>query len=751
MEIGNDENSGLLMNISKNYSNATFNQNVSTEDCKNLNKNISKHKESNNNINIKEIKINLNSKEKSKINYKENQIFKKIIYIQKWWKIMYKIIIIQKNVRKFLEMKKKIKIVYLIKMIYKLLFCKIISTFRQGTISNKKNKEFFNELKNNLKGNNIKKIKKFDTSSKFYMKGKYINNSRTINSTTNNNFSKKKIEDNKKNVISENLNINKEAYKCKKMNINEGNIKHIQLNKNENDIKTSYNKNKFFKTKFMDKTTYNINNKEKLKAYTNINNIYDNIKKIYEDYYNKANCTSSNNFYIKNNNYNYNHEKNKNINKKIKNDKRKNEKQKINKNSDNKKKETSKKNEQKKNNEINALLKKKFELWKEYVIKKLIIEKLKNQRLFKSHLLLKNKFSKRKRKIISVTTKKLNLSNSILNQRLSNITPRTLNMKNNNQQKILTINNYYSDKKYKQNNSVNKNYTYSLINTIYSSNSHKNLFIKYHDICNKNICFKNENNKNAKLYRFYKIIKLLEEKSNTMIKKYYLNKWKILIKGVTNYGIEEKIIRFKKVKSPHANNSNNYLSNIFKDGNYSYQNIKTESNVSYNHARANSITFQGKNLDIQTINNTSKDFIYKSNIKSKRIVYKKKLLNIQKTKNNYIEEKNLTLGNSLSELNLFNKKDEYTNNMDNNNITYNSIYGGKILNETTRNSDKLYNKIEEKEIYFTPKKNSIFKNSLGINVNIVENYLNIKDRKKEFKRNNPQMNNKIKAKTIFFS
>ena len=749
MEIGNDENSGLLMNISKNYSNATFNKNVSTEDCKNLNNNISRHKGPNNNTNIKEIKINLNSKEKSKIINKENQIFEKIIYIQKWWKIMYKIILIQKNVRKFLELKKKIKIVYLIKMIYKLLFCKVISTFRQGTIKNKKNKEFFNELKNNLKGNIIKKIKKFDTSSKFYMKGKLTNNSRTINSRTNNNFSKKKTEDNKKNVISE----NKESYKNKKTNNNEGNIKHIQLNKNENDIKTSYNKNKFFKTKFMDKTTYNINNKEKLKAYTNINNIYDNIKKIYEDYYNKTNCSSSNNFYIKNNNYA--HDKNKNINKKIKNDKRKNEKIKIRKNSDKLKKETFKKSEQKKNDEIIALniekLKKKFELWKEYIIKKLIIEKLKNQRLFKSHLLLKNKFSKRRRKIISVTTTKLNLSNSILNQRLSNITPRTLNMSNNNQQKILTINNYCSDKKYKQNNSVNKNYTYSLINTIYSSNSHKNLFIKYHDVCHKNIGFKNPNNKNEKLSRLYKIIKLLEEKNNKMIKKYYLNKWKILVKVVINYGIEEKIIRFKKVKSPHANNSNNYLSNIFKDGNYSYQNIKTESNAPYNHVRANSITFQGKNLDIQTINNTFKGFIYKSNIKSQRIVYKKKLLNTHKTKNNYIEEKNLTLGNSLSELNLFNKTDEYINNMDNNNITYNSIYGGKFLNETTRNSDKLYNKIEEKEIYFTPKKNSIFKNSLGINVNIVENYLNINDRKKEFKRNNPQMNNKIKAKTIFFS
>ena len=143
------------MNYSNNYFNASFSKNVSLRDFNNLEKKISKHNQINNNKNIKEIKINLLSKEKNKINYQENQFLEKIIYIQKWWKFMNKIILIQKNVRKFLELKKIIKIVYLIKMICKILFHKIISTFKKEKIGNKENKEFFNQIKNNLKRNEI--------------------------------------------------------------------------------------------------------------------------------------------------------------------------------------------------------------------------------------------------------------------------------------------------------------------------------------------------------------------------------------------------------------------------------------------------------------------------------------------------------------------------------------------------------------------------------------------------------------------
>ena len=704
------------MNFSNNYFNASFNKNVSLKDF-----NKTEREKMNNKKNIKEIKINLNSKEKNKINYKENQFLEKIIYIQKWWKIINKIILIQKNVRKYLEMKKIIKIIYLIKMIYKLLFHKIISTFSKEKIINKENKEFFNQIKNDLKRNDIKKIKKYDTSSKFYIKGKIINNNRAINTIKNNNLSKKKIEDNKK------------------------------MNNNENSIKTSNNKQKYFKTKLVEKTIYNINNKEKLKAYKNINNIYDNIKKIYYDYYNKTNSSSSNNFFIKR----------KNINKRIKNDKKKNEKFKTSRSND----ENGNTIYNKKKNEINSLnkekekekLKEKFEFWKDYTIKKSIIEKLKNKFMLKSHLLLKKKLSNKKRKIISVTTKKIDLSNSIMSQRLSNITPKEINFKSNNKQNNLTINNCYSDKKYNYSlfNKIN------IKNKIYSSISQQNIFKINHSIYNKNksIRFikeeykKDSLNNKERLYPLYKIIKQLEIKNNSMIKRQYLNKWKMLNKDKNNYipfinPIEEKIIRFKKVKSPRKNNSNNYLFHLYKDGNYLYKNNKTESNVPYSHVKANSINFQEKNLYIQTINNSFKDCIYKSKTKSKRIVYKKKFLNINKARN--IEEINLTLGNSLSEMNLLNKTNEYNKNLDNKNITYNSIYGGKILNETTRNFSNLYNKIEEREICFTPKKNSIFKNSLGINVNIVENYLNKNDKLEEYKRNNPKIINKIETKTIFF-
>ena len=89
IEISNDENSGLLMNFSNNYFNASSNKNISLKDF-----NKTEREKMNNKKNIKEIKINLNSKEKNKINYKENQFLEKIIYIQKWWKIIYKIILL---------------------------------------------------------------------------------------------------------------------------------------------------------------------------------------------------------------------------------------------------------------------------------------------------------------------------------------------------------------------------------------------------------------------------------------------------------------------------------------------------------------------------------------------------------------------------------------------------------------------------------------------------------------------------------
>ena len=241
----------------------------------------------------------------------------------------------------------------------------------------------------------------------------------------------------------------------------------------------------------------------------------------------------------------------------------------------------------------------------------------------------------------------------------------------------------------------------------------------------------------------------MKKKNNERKIKYYLNKWKKINKikrnGSLIKGIEEKIIKFKKVNSLNENNKNNssnYLSNILQNRNYIYQNNKTESNFPNNHGRSNSIVFLGENLSLQTLNN-NKSFngnIYKSNNKSKKIIYRKKFLLANQSRNHFIEERNLTIGNNFSELNLLNQTD--------NNMTYNSIYGGRILYDTNGN-DKLYNKIEEREICFTPKKNSIFKNSLGINVNIVENYLNKKNKINEIKRNNPNMNNMIKTKTIF--
>ena len=80
-----------------------------------------------------------------------------------------------------------------------------------------------------------------------------------------------------KNEIFQCFNINKESLDNKMINNNEENLKY-----NENKIQISNNKKKVSKAKLANKTIYNLDNKEKLTAYNNIYNIYDNIKKIYE-------------------------------------------------------------------------------------------------------------------------------------------------------------------------------------------------------------------------------------------------------------------------------------------------------------------------------------------------------------------------------------------------------------------------------------------------------------------------------------
>ena len=231
--------------------------------------------------------------------------------------------------------------------------------------------------------------------------------------------------------------------------------------------------------------------------------------------------------------------------------------------------------------------------------------------------------------------------------------------------------------------------------------------------------------------------------------------WKLIIKLKQNNskGIEEKIINFKSKKSPFKV-MNNSVFNIFNKAedfknhnnntsrNYFCQ-TESNMNLSLSHLRANSIGFQ-KDIILSPLNFSKDKFnknINKSIMKSPKIIYKKKLL-IDGMKAKKVEQMDkaahLSLnGNSFdfdilnrTEGNFFKYKDK------------NSIYGGKFY--------KGNNIIEEREICFTPNKNSTFKNNFGININVVENYLNRGNDRNETENNNIK-NIGIKTKQIFFS
>ena len=148
------------------------------------------------------------------------------------------------------------------------------------------------------------------------------------------------------------------------------------------------------------------------------------------------------------------------------------------------------------------------------------------------------------------------------------------------------------------------------------------------------------------------------------------------------------------------------------------------------HIRNNSIMIQRDSLSPlylpQEISN--KDYIYKSNMLNKKIIYKKKLLKDKRMRNKYVnmnEERNLTLDNNSRVLKNFNQTEgNFFKYKERRNKMNNSIYGGKFFDNSFRNTYKGNNKIEERIICFTPNKNSTFRNTFGINVKVIENYLN---------------------------
>ena len=704
--------------------------------------------------NIKEIKVKFCTEEKKKniISrfYYKNDIYMKIIYIQRWWKIWNKKIL----------MKREENILFLIKKICRLFFNKLVVKVREKIEYSEKNRGYLNEMDKNLKNKIINKIKKYETSTSFNKKMKFINNSLLNVSKTNSNLLIKKLEthektrnENMKNFCSSKGPSSFSSINIKKLNNIPLNKINIQILKN-NKEKKSY-KNKIF-------------NEEKLNAYKNISNIYNNVKKIYEN-------SNKNNLYEANSTYQDFHKKNSLYNKeskKLKFIKKVNKNIKINNNKDislninindikNKEKKINNMNNKESSYIINFNnLSKSFKIWKEFSTKKNIIKKLKMLREKKE--IFKNKINdeEKKREHLTITTKKINLSNSIIKQKLCLISPRELNPKKynniNNKQSIYNyaskINNYKNDiknnKKIKKENEA-KNFpnTEKSFNKYFCEINHYNEDLKIVEKKKNKWIYKPRNEE--KIYYFYNIIKLIERRTKiNKIKKYY-NRWKMLIKFNKNNckEIEEKTINFKKNKQIFLN-PNNSQSDIFYKRNtlinlFNNSFSQTESNIDFPfiHFRTNSSFIPN---GILTPSNYSKEKLIKDyiNMNSHKIIYRKKLLiEERKGKNfkNMNEERNLTELNSsgIDTLKLTGEK------------FYKSIYGGKFFENKYSILSKGNKKIEEREICFTPNKKNTFNNNFKIDVNIVENYLN-KVNEKDKEENYNCNNIGIKTKQIIF-
>ena len=819
--------------------------------------------------NLKEIKVNKTTKKQknqlhnennnlsfnNKLNFKEDKL-QKIILIQKWWKKVYKIIFIQKYLRGFFIRKNMTNIIYFIKYSFKLLFKLMMKNIKLYIKESNININKIKALNNTDKKENKDKIKKNELNNKYpNQKKNKLNYFPSFNKSNIIGINKKIDELKKTGNKNYKNDIIKKFGNNNPINVNKSN-NHIVSFKPSNKCliknKNNNNNNKINKNKKeQEKEKKEINNhanKDKLIA-NNIFNIYNNVKKYYEyennnnSNYTDINFSTTNNFFKKNKNVNNNNNNNNNNNKtKLKKRgsmKNINEKIIINKNNNinlninisNPKTDRSYRcDNSPKEKEINSILyllklKKAFLFWNSYITKKKIFQKLKIIKSIKTPDNIKKTLSiytlknKEENKSGSIKTKKINLSNSLINIKKNKIIPQKLNinMKNNNSKQNIWINKY-EKKINKHSNSVENNNSMINLkppksalncsfniekdssldnkNNAFLNNSFNNnvIVVSQYDRNNENknkenIKTNNINNNNInddkKIYYFYAIINLIDKHNKRKRIKKIFNIWKSLIRYshsfINTYGIEEKIISFKSLRSPIKNNINENKSN--KNNTVKF-NCQTEAGVDehFSQDKLNPIYIQ---KDLFTPNPLEKSIhpnLFKSNIKSSKIIYQKKLLVPKKMRNQSMntihtneedEYRNMTLADNNKEFNYFNQtigNTYYNMNtyMNNNNSFNNSNYINSKNNfdknigniQEGRINRLTVNGIEETEIVFTPNQSQTLKNSFivgknnskdddgfnpkKINVNVVENYRKIdlnKDNIINNRTNRLKMNN----------
>ena len=778
-ETNNENNSSMLINFDKNDLSKSFNKLLpqkpeearnqrkeieskthnSTKDTRNnINSNInssfqktfSLFNESNydsnsqtdrSSNNIKEIKVIIPTKQKNinSINIQQlNMAFmseeklSKIIILQKLWKKYYKIKLIQKYIRGFLVRKNLAKIIYFIKCIFKLLFKLMIINIKQNIRTNNK-KDIIADIYNTdlKKNNNISnKIKKIGTTGKF-SKNK-LNSHPSFNSSNKLKIMKK-IEEFKK---IGNKNDKKEQMK----KIGNNNPINVNLaNKNKKITKNKKNK---------EKDLSNISNKDKLLA-NNIFNIYNNVKKYYENENNNttnnntnfidSNYLTTSNFYGKNkknsvfgkNNVDKNTKTKKmvtrgsmkNINEKIIINKNNNINVNININNNPKTDRGNRViNPNNKDKEINSILyllklKKIFLFWNSTVIKRKIVQKLKNikniQTPYNSRKILSiySLNQKQQVKTASIKTQKINMSNSLINLKRNKITPQKLRMKNSNIKPNLInsnytkrINNHCQSVESNNNSMINSKLPRASINNSFQCDIENNLpqnkNNEYSDnLFNKSVIVVNQYDRNTelkkdngkknviqhnmnnninetkKIYYFYAIMNLIDKQNKRKLVKKWFYLWKSLIRFsrsfINSRGIEEKIINFKNkklpIKSKNDNKFNNNNNLLFQNNSSSNFNCQTETpflGESYTHGKSNTILFQHDLFTPNPLQKTMHPNLFKSSFKSSKIVYQKKFLVQNKMRNQSMhtinindveDDRNNTLINNNQEINYLNQ------------------------------------------------------------------------------------------------
>jgi hypothetical protein len=317
------------------------------------------------------------------------------------------------------------------------------------------------------------------------------------------------------------------------------------------------------------------------------------------------------------------------------------------------------------------------------------------------------------KKSTSITTKKINLSNSLMNFKLNKITPKKLKPKNNNSSRKNYIFNNYMKKSHTHSNSVENNSMINFkpqesdLNNTFESNKEINL--KNHNNRNNNVISndignnsviiisqydrnneikkKNDDNNNnneendnknktkEKVYYFYAIVNLIDKHNKRKRTKKCFNIWKALLRYsksfINSKGIEEKIITFKTNKSPPKNilfesrfNRNAVLGQNNSSSNF---NCQTESGCDtlFQHAKINPILCPKDLLTPNPIEKSIHPNLFKSNYKQPKIVYQKKFLAPKKMRNQSMhimnindfedERNNMTLMDNNREINILNQ------------------------------------------------------------------------------------------------